>query len=338
MKQIWITKTGAPEVLRLQETHDPLPRGGEVRLRVQACGVNFADILERVGLYPDAPSLPFVPGYEVAGVVDMVGQGVPDLREGELVFALTRFGGYSDLVCVPYKQIFKRLSWMNAEEAAAIPLNYLMAYLMLVIMGSLRAGNRVLIHGAAGGVGLAALDICKILGAETYGTASPGKHDFLLARGLNHPLDYRNRDFENALKDLTGGRGVHLILDPFGGKYWPKNYRLLMPTGRLVHFGMSSVLPGKHRSWWQTFRNMIMMPFYTPYQLMKDNKSVAGIHLPHLWGEMELLQAAMKQIVAWYDEALFRPYIDKRFSFEQAVEAHHYLQDRKNIGKILLIP
>lgn len=338
MRQIWIAKAGMPDVLQLQEAPDPTPRSGEIRIRVEASGINFADIMGRMGIYPDAPNIPYVPGYEVAGIIDMVGQGVPDFREGDKVFAATRFGGYSDVVCVSYKQAYKRLDWMTASDAAALPVNYLTAYMMLVVMGALHPGDKVLIHGVGGGVGLAALDICNIIGAETYGTASPGKHPFLLQRGLHYAIDYRNRDFEQVVRDLTGGRGVQLILDPVGGKNWPKNYRLLAPAGRLVHFGVNSMAAGKKRSLLNLLRMLVWVPFYSPLKLMNDNKAVMGVNLGHLWEYTDLMQTWIRQIVAWYDEALFRPHIDTTFRFEEATTAHHYVQDRKNTGKVLLIP
>ncbi len=338
MKQIWITKAGPPETLQIREAPDPTPANGEIRIRVEAAGINFADLLGRMGIYPDAPPIPYVPGYEVAGTVDMVSQGVPNFKEGDKVFALTRFGGYSDVVCVPHKQAFHRLAWMPATEGAALPVNYLTAYMALRIMGSLRPKNRVLIHGAGGGVGLAALDICKILGAETYGTASPEKHDFLLDRGLQHPIDYRSHDYERVINDLTAGRGVDLILDPLGGKHWPKNYRLLAPAGRLVHYGMSSGVSGQKRSILALLQSLIMLPFYTPLKLMNDNKSVSGVNLGHLWEHAAMFQDWMAEIVTWYDEALFRPHVDRTFRFDQAADAHQYIHDRKNVGKVLLVP
>lgn len=338
MKQIWITKAGEPEVLQVSEAADPSPGMGEIRIRVEASGVCFADIIGRLGIYPDAPRIPYVPGYEVAGVVDAVGQGVPGFAEGDGVFAATRFQGYSDVVCVPHQQAYHRYDWMPAEEAAALPVNYLTAFMMLVVMGSLRPGDRVLIHNVGGGVGLAALDICKILGADTYGTSSPSKHDFLAERGLVHPIDYRNLDYERAILDLTGGKGVQIVLDPLGGRHWAKNYRLLMPGGRLIHFGFSSAVTGKRRSFTSLIKRAIRVPFYTPIRLMNDNKAVIGVNLGHLWDHVDMVRAWMQQILNWYDEALFRPHIDRTFAFSDAALAHHHLQDRLNLGKVLLLP
>lgn len=340
MNQVWISKAGEPEVLIPQEAPEPIPSNGEVRIKVAAAGINFADILGRMGMYPDAPSLPYVPGYEVSGTIDAVGQGVVNFREGDRVFALTRFGGYSTAVCVPHKQVFKSYDWLSDDDAAALPLSYLTAYICLIVMGSLQEGDKVLIHNASGGVGLAALDICKIMGAETFGTASLKKHDFLTERGLHHPIDYRNpdQDYERVIEELTNGQGVQLILDPLGGKHWKKNYRLLMPTGRLIHFGASSMATGKRRTPFSIFRAMLTLPRYSPIQLMNDNKGVLGVNLGHLWRQTNQLRDYMEQILNWYDAFAFRPHIDSKFKLSEAAEAHHYIQDRKNIGKVLLIP
>ena len=336
MRQIWIKKYGIPTVLQIQDAPEPTPHIGEVRIRVEVCGVTFTDLLARMGLLNNVPDPPFIPGFEVVGVVDQVGQGVPNIREGDAVFAFTRHGGYSSVVCVPYAQVFKRLEWMSPADAAAISVHYLIAYMMLVVMGALRPGDKVLIHGASGGVGLAALDICRIVGAETYGTSSPEKHDFLLGHGLHYAIDYRNHDYERVLNDMTGGRGVQLVLDPFGGIHWPKNYRLLASAGRLVHYGMAGMVTGQKRSLTAVLRTLIMMPFYTPGKLMRDNKAVMGVGMEQLWSNFDIARPWMKQIITWYDEALFRPQIAQIFPFEKASEAHQYLHNRQNIGKVLL--
>jgi NADPH:quinone reductase-like Zn-dependent oxidoreductase len=176
------------------------------------------------------------------------------------------------------------------------------------------------------------------MGAETYGTASPAKHDFLTEKGLDYPIDYRNRDYERVLQELTGGQGVHLILDPLGGPHWRKNYRLLHPTGRVVYFGASSIAGGKTRSVLNILRTLLGLPFFNPIQLMNANKGVLGVNLGHLWEYVEMQREWMSQIFEWYDEALFRPHVDRTFPFSRVAEAHHYIQDRKNLGKVLLVP
>lgn len=340
MKQLWITKAGGPEVFVERETPDPIPKNGEVRVRVSAAGVNFADVLGRMGMYPDAPPLPFVPGYEISGTVDLVGQGVTQFNPGDRVFGLTKFGGYSSVVCVPHKQLFSAYDWLSDQDAAALPVNYLTAYMLLKVLGSVRPGDWVLIHNASGGVGLAALDLCKIVGAKTIGTASLAKHEFLLNRGLHFAVDYRHpdQDYERVVQEITNGKGVHLILDPLGGPHWYKNYRLLRPTGRLLCFGASNAAQSTRRSWLNILQSFWRIPRYSPLQLMNDNKGVLGFNIGRLWDEPELVRGCMEEILSLYDEFQFRPHIGKQFAFNQVIEAHKYLQSRDNIGKILLIP
>lgn len=219
MRQIVTTANGGVEVLKVQETPDPRPGKGEVVVQVKAAGLNFADILARQGLYPDAPKKPCVMGYEVAGVVEAVGEDVDHELLGKAVVAMTRFRGQAEKVAVAANQLFEKPESLSFEQAAAIPVNYLTAYALLNVMGSLHAGESVLIHNAGGGVGLAAIDIAKKIGATTYGTASPGKHDFLRERGLDHAIDYRNEDWSAVLKQLTNGGGVDLVIDPIGGSH-----------------------------------------------------------------------------------------------------------------------
>src|SRR5690349_9673 len=239
MRQIVTTGTGDIDVLKVQEKPDPEPREGEVVIRVRAAGLNFADILARQGLYPDSPPKPCVMGYEVSGVVESVGKDVNISLVGKAVVAMTRFGGQSEMVAVNATQMFDKPEQLTFEQAAAIPVNYLTAYALLVVMGSLHAGESVLIHNAGGGVGLAALDIAKKIGAETFGTASQSKHKFLAERGLDHAIDYRKQDWQPQLMQLTNGRGVDLITDPIGGSHFKKSYNSLRHTGRLGMFGVS---------------------------------------------------------------------------------------------------
>src|SRR5262245_3681658 len=187
MRSVWIPRTGPPEVLEVREGADPVPGHGEALVRVRASGVNFADVMARLGFYADAPPRPCVVGYEVAGTVERVGAGADGgLAPGQRVVALTRFGGYAEAVSVPAAQVFPLPDRLSFEEGAAIPVNYLTAVLMLRYFGNVRAGDRVLVHAAAGGVGMAAIQLCRIAGAEVIGTASASKHAILKEAGVAH--------------------------------------------------------------------------------------------------------------------------------------------------------
>ena len=339
MRQVWITRVGPPEVLELREAPDPVPKPGEVQIRVRAVGVNFADIMARLGLYPDAPKLPAVVGYEVAGDVAAVGDGA-SRAIGEKVFAITRFGGYSDVICVPAAQAIPLPEGMTYAEGAAIPVNYLTAYQMLVQMGSVKAGERVLVHSAAGGVGLASIDLCRIYGAEIFGTASASKHAMLRERGVSQVIDYNAQDYETEVKRLTAGRGVHIVLDAMGGEHWKKGYRCLAPTGRLVMFGLSNAATGKTRSIWSLLKTLLRTPLFSfpPPRLINDNKALLGVNLGHMWDETELLTAWLVQLLAWYRDGKIHPTVGASFPLAEAPAAHHYIQDRKNVGKVVLVP
>lgn len=338
MKQIWIPKTGEPEVLELREAPDPEPLAGEVRVRVHASGINFADILARMGLYPDAPPLPAVVGYEVAGVVDGVGDGVEGFSDGDRVLVFTRFGGYSDVVCAPAAFVIPIPSTLDFAGAASIPVNWLTAWLMLVRLGHVRSGEKVLVHACAGGVGTAAVQICRHFGAEVIGTASAGKHERLRNMGVAHCIDYRNQDFENEVKSLTGGHGVDIVLDAVGGESFKKSYRSLGSLGRLFVFGVSSFAPGTRRNMVAALTGMWKTPSFKPLQLMNHNKGVHGVNLGHLWDRGEELRSMLSDMLELFGDGTFEPVIDRSFPFDEAGAAHRHIQDRKNFGKVVLRP
>jgi NADPH:quinone reductase-like Zn-dependent oxidoreductase len=336
MRQVWIARRGGPEVLEVREADDPAPGKGEVRIRAKAAGVNFADILARMGLYPDAPKLPCVVGYEVGGVIDAIGDDVTDLAEGDRVLAMTQFGGYSDTVVVPRAQASKIPDALSFETAAAIPVNYLTAWLMLVHLGNVAEGDRVLVHAAAGGVGQAAVQICKWRGATVIGTASKGKHARLRELGVEHVIDYNNEDFEAAIRDRIGK--VDIALDAVGGESFAKSYRVLRPLGRLFMFGVSSFAPGKTRSLLTAVRGLLKMPRFKPISLMDHNKGVFGVNLGHLWDEIDRLGPMLEAIRERVEAGDFTPVVDETFSFADAGKAHAYIQDRRNFGKVVLTP
>jgi synaptic vesicle membrane protein VAT-1 len=340
VRQIWITRAGPPEVLEVKEAPDPQPKSGEVRIRVEASGVNFADILGRLGLYPDLPPMPVVPGYEVSGRVDAVGPGVDAAWTGREIFAPTRFGGYADTLCVPVNQVFERPVGMSAQEAAAIPVNYLTAWQLLVVMGALKRDETILVHSVGGGVGIAATQIAKHLGARVIGTASAAKHAEMRALGVDHLIDYRTENFETRVRQITGGRGVELIVDAIGGESWKKDYRILAPTGRLGMFGISAAATRKERSMLAMLSLLASVPWFqfNPLSLMNANKGVFGVNQGHMWGEIDRMRGWSDQLLNLWRQGAIKPRIAESFLFGEAAKAHHYIQDRRNIGKVLLVP
>ncbi|AKU92873.1 putative quinone oxidoreductase [Vulgatibacter incomptus] len=290
-----------------------------------------------MGLYPDAPPPPTVVGYEVAGEVDAVGADVEGIQAGDRVFALTRFGGYAEAAVVASRQVLPIPEGKDFVQAAALPVNYLTAFLMIDRFAAVRPGDRILIHGAGGGVGLAALQLAKALGAETFGTASAEKHERLRALGLDHAIDYRSRDFEAEIRDLTQGRGVDVVLDPIGGESAKKSYRSLAPLGRLFLYGLSaSSAGGKKRSLATAAKALAQTPIYHPIKLMNDNKGVFGINLGHLWGESAKMREMLDELVRRWSSGAIDPHIDSTFPLEEAGKAHDRLQERHNFGKVVL--
>lgn len=337
MRQIWITKAGPPEVLQVREAPDPEPGEGEVRIRVRAAGINFADLMARVGLYPDAPKLPCVVGYEVSGVVDAIGKGVQRAAVGDRVFGMPKFGGYTDTLVVKEAQAFRMPAAMTFEEAAALPVVYLTAHHMMLFTGNLRPRSKVLIHSAAGGVGLAAIQLAKMRDCEIFGIASRSKHAFIQDLGCQHPIA-NEADYVAEVRALTGGRGVDLVLDPVGGKSWTEGYELLAPAGRLVAFGLSAASSGKKRSLIHALGQVMQVKKWSPMKLMDDNKQVQGVNMGHLFGEIAMLAEQFEALVAMYEAGTIKPHVDRTFKFSEAAVAHHYIHDRKAKGKVLLVP
>lgn len=336
MRQAVIPRYGAPDVFELRDAPDPAPSAGEIRIRVRAAGVNYADILARMGLYPDAPRPPMVVGYEVAGLVEGVGPGVTGFMPGDRVLALTRFGGYADVVVTPVSQAFKVPGELSDSEAAAIPVTYLTAALALYRMAALNVGETVLIHNAGGGVGIAALQLAHLRRARVIGTASALKHGALRQFGIEHVIDYRHADVAEEVRRITRGRGVDVILDPIGGKSFTASYRLLAPLGRLIIIGVSAMTAGEQRSLWRAFRTWLATPRFDPLSMINRNRGVFGLHLGHLWDERRQLAPLMSMLLEELTAGRLQPVVARTFPLEQAADAHRFIQSRLNIGKVVL--
>jgi NADPH:quinone reductase-like Zn-dependent oxidoreductase len=337
MRALVITEHGPPDVLRVQERPDPQPGRGQVRVRVRAVGVNFADLLARVGLYPEAPKPPCVVGYELAGEVDSVGEGVDGLAVGDRVMGGCRFGAYAELAVADAEALVPLPDVWSFAEGAAMPVAYSTAYAALIRYGSLHAGERVLIQAAAGGVGIAATQIAKLVGAEVYGTASPAKHEALRSLGLDHPLDYRN--LRGELRRITGERQpLDLALDALGGRSFRRSFSMLRPGGRLVCFGASDVQSGERRHPLRALRTLAEMPRYSVLRLMSQSKSVIGLNMLTLYDSKRTLDDFIEPLSGWLEQGDIRPVVAATFPLEQGPAAHRYIHERRNVGKVVLEP
>ena len=342
MRAVVISKHGGPEVLEVQERPDPPVGAGEVRVAVKAAGINFADLMARSGVYPDAPKPPCVVGYEVAGEVESVGDGVEGFAAGNRVIAGTRFGGYAEMVSVPVEQVIPLPETFSFEQGAAVVVNYTTAWAALMIMGGLREGDRVLIHAAAGGVGIAATQVAKRAGAEIFGTASAGKHEAIRAQGVEHPIDYRSQDFAEEVMRITEGGGVDLVIDAVGPSSFRKDYRILRSGGRMIMYGLSEVQTGEKRDIPAVLKGLAKMPLATmPWwkslSIMNENKGVFGLNML-TWWDKEGLDRVLEPLAAGLDAGDYGPVVAEAFPFDRAADAHRFIAERKNVGKVVLTP
>ncbi|HEY1712753.1 MAG TPA: medium chain dehydrogenase/reductase family protein [Solirubrobacteraceae bacterium] len=343
MRAVVITKRGGPEVLQVLERPDPSVGPGEVRITVKAAGVNFADTLARTGLYPDSPKVPCVVGYEVAGEVESVGEGVNSVKPGDRVVAGTRFNGQAELVTVAESMVYPLPAQLSFEEGAAFPVNYATAQAGLVVMGGLKPGERVLIHAAAGGVGISATQIAKRIGAEVFGTASASKHAAIREQGVDHAIDYRSQDFADEVRRITGGEGIDVAFDALGPSSFRKDYRLLRSGGRLIMYGASEVQSGEQRSFPTALRALAKspfssMPWWKGLGVMNENKGVFGLNMLSWWDAEGGLDRVIDPLLPMLDAGHLKPIVAAAFSFDKAPDAHRFIAERRNIGKVVLVP
>lgn len=340
MRAMVVRRYGPPEVFEWSEVSDPQPTPGQVLVGVRAVGVNFADLLQRMGIYPGTPKPPFIPGLEVAGIVEQVSSSTqppaPNLEPGTRVVALATFSAYAERVVVPAHLVFRLPDEVPFADAAAIPVNYLTAYHSMFQMGNLQPGDRILIHGAAGGVGIAAVQLARARHLVIFGTAGPSKQDFLRQIGVDHPVDYTREDFQQAVRRIAPD-GIEMVMDPIGGKSFAKSCDCLGPTGRLVVYGLSTAAgPEGKRSLWRGLKALAQTPRFHPLVLMRRNISVIGVHLGRMKRREALLRRQLEEIFKMYAGGQVKPVIGKTFPLAQAAEAHRYIHARQNIGKVVL--
>ncbi|XP_029428564.1 synaptic vesicle membrane protein VAT-1 homolog [Rhinatrema bivittatum] len=316
----------------------PAPGPGQLLVRVRACGLNFADLMARQGLYDRLPALPTALGMECSGEVEAVGEGVTDRKVGDKVMVLNRAGLWQEVVVIKADHSFIMPEGMSFEEAAAFLVNYITAYMILFDFGHLRPSQSILIHMAAGGVGTAAVQLCKTVDNVTiFGTASGSKHETLKENGVAHPIDYRTADYVDEVRKIAP-KGVDIVLDPLGGSDTCKAFNLLKPMGKVILYGSANLLTGQKKNlmalaktWWNQFSINAM-------QLIHANKAVCGFHLGYLDEELELVGSVVASLVNLYKQGKIKPKIDSVWPFEKVGDAMRQMQDKKNVGKVILVP
>tara|TARA_B110001452_G_scaffold12824_1_gene10589 strand:+ start:2257 stop:3216 length:960 start_codon:yes stop_codon:yes gene_type:complete len=313
----------------------PTPGAGEIRIKVAFAGINFADLLMRLGLYQPRPEYPFTPGYEMSGTVDAIGDGVEGFSVGQRVVAGVRNGGQSSHVLVSANKALVLPESISLEVAAAIPVTYLTAHHMLHHLGHITPDESVLIHGGAGGVGTAALQLCQWAGVtQVWATASGGKASTIEGFG-GVAIDRHNEDFVQVIKQATDGKGVDHILDPIGGDNLARSLSVLKEGGRLYTYGMSAAAPSAKRSLLRSFLAWRKTPKFDPLRLMTRNRGVFGVHMG-TWSNEVVMVEQLNRILEGVKEGHLVPVIDSIFDVEDVAQAHHHIHDGKNIGKVLL--
>ena len=337
MKAAVVTRFGPPEVLKIQELPIPEPEEGHLLVKVKAIGLNFADVFARMGVYPGIPNPPFVPGLEISGIIHKVGARVSRFKRGDRVLAFTRLGAYAEYVSVDVGHAVAMPKKMSFEEAAAIGVAYLTAYHGLIRLANIQKGEKLLIHAAGGGVGIATIQIAKHLGAEVFGTAgSETKLEVARAQGLDHAINYRTQSFDRVIRDATNGYGIDVIMDSVGGALFRKGWKLLAPMGRYVLFGFAAVTGKKTVNRVKALKEIAAYPVIFPPFVVSRNLGFFGFNLFFLMHKVEYLKQAVAQVLKWYGQKVIKPVIGAKFPFDEITKAQEFLQSRKSYGKVVV--
>ena len=336
MKEVIITRYGPPEVLQVRERQTPSPKKNEILLKNHFTGINFSEIMARMRLYPGAPKPPTCLGAEGCGVIESIGESVTKFQPGDRAMVFSRYASYATHICTPEDMVIPLPEKFSFEEGAAFPVVYITAYMMMFDLGNFRKDNTILIHGAGGGVGTAAVQLAQAIGGKIIGTSSTWKHQNLKTMGVHHCIDYRTDNIYQKVMEYTEGHGADLIIDPMGSKNWKISYKCLSKMGKLVIFGDQNFVKGKSFSLLASLKELFSMPKFRPVDLMNRNKSVMGYHLGRLTGSEYKIQQAAAALFDLAGDGKIKPVIDRVFPFTEADKAHAYIQDRKNFGKVLL--
>lgn len=336
MKAVVLIKKGSAfKAFEIREVSKPMVGTGQVLIKVAAFGLNFADVMARRGMYKEAPPLPAILGYDVAGTIEEIGEGVVHVKRGDRVTAMTHFGGYAQYAVTSASAVAVIPDELDAATATALTTQYCTALYAAAEMVNLHSGDRVLIQSGAGGVGTALIQYATHLQCEIFATAgSESKLSYLKELGVQHPINYNKDDFEIVIKDITQQKGVDVIFDAVGGKSVKKGMRSLAPGGRLVCYGASALT---NKNIFGKIVTALQFGFYHPALLMMPSISIIGINMLRIADHQpQVIQRCLQQVMELYKAGIFKPSIAKVFLATAIGEAHDYLENRKSTGKVVV--
>jgi NADPH:quinone reductase-like Zn-dependent oxidoreductase len=334
MKAAVMVKKGDPaKAFEIREVPTPKIKPGEVLIKVEGFGLNFADVMARLGLYADAPPMPSIIGYDVAGIITEVAPDVTHVKVGDRVTAMTRFGGYAEYVAAMAMGTAKIADNVPVGEATALTTQYCTAYYAAAEAVNLHEGDKVLIHSAAGGVGTALLQYAKYKNCEIFATAgSEAKIKGLKEAGVHYAINYVTHDFEQEIKNITNGLGVDVIFDAVGGSYVKKGFRALAPGGRIVCYGAADI---SDKNIFGKISTLLGFGFYHPIQFMNTSKAIIGLNMLRIAdSKPTALKRCLDNVVKLHEQGIFKPHVGGVFPVSKIGEAHAFLEGRKSTGKI----
>lgn len=336
-ERVWVAKAGGPERLQVQAKDIKAPKAGEILIEMEAAGVAFADIMIREGKYPGVQP-PVTPGYDIVGRVIDLGEGVNTVKVGDRVAALTIFGSYARHRTLYAERVIKAPERADPAELVALVLNYSTAYQMLCRCTQLKKGDWALIHGAAGGVGQALLQLCKHFGINAIGTASKHKHSVVTQYGA-HPINYKTEDFVSATMSITRGLGVDAVFDHVGGHYVRRSYSTLRPWGMVISYGAMAAFSAGRFSVSSVLRSGFIGAGFNPVKMLVDNRGIIGFDIGGRFkARPEFFMSDLAEIFRLYESGHLEPEISGRFPLEHVAEAHIGLGRSAVTGKLVLVP
>jgi NADPH:quinone reductase-like Zn-dependent oxidoreductase len=333
MRRYVVHRYGGPEELRLEDVPEPTPRHGEVRVAARSIGINFADLVQRVGEYPRQPPMPFTPGMEAAGVVDAVGEGAPAELLGKRVMAVPIYGSHAEKFCLPATHVLELPDWADFAEGASFPVTYLTAWYALHELGRARAGERVVVTAAAGGVGTAILQLARVADVRVLAVVgSPGKHELVRSLGAEAVCGYAELG-----ETIRRGFGkLDLVCDSVGGTVFRPMWRALDVSGRYVLFGFAQVGNPRGISYLRAALGLLSMGVLHPYPLVTENRTLAGFNLSIVPNQVPLLRSAAGQLLERWRSRAIVPVVGERFAFERLPDAHRFLASRRSVGRVVV--